>query len=227
MITKKVHNNKNEEEKKFKLKIFTEDNLQDLISKGWNVELMIQGKMKTLTSKSFFVEVSNFTTIKELKCIIEDQEGYNRNHMYIKKRTKYLDDDKTLYDYFVTEDDCLLLINPGKNKKLKQQDGKINKMSTKTKQRGVQTGTMTISEAEAKKLPQKDWYEDPENYLLSGPQNQPHTPKSPSSPSKVQNFSFSSSVNGGKSKNEKQEIKEDPREKVRKATEERLKKLQK
>ena len=109
-----------EEKKKFKLKIFTEDNLQDLISKGWNVELMIRGQLRTLTSKTFFVEVTESTTILELKQIIEDQEGYNRHHQYIKKRTKYLEDKKTLYDYFVTENDCLLLINPAKKKNLKQ-----------------------------------------------------------------------------------------------------------
>jgi hypothetical protein len=210
------------EDKKFKLKIFTDDNLQEIISKGWNIDLLIKGQMKTLTSKTFFVEVTEMTTIKELKCIIEDQEGYDRKHQYIKKRSKFLEDHKTLFDYFVNEKETLLLINPAKKKHVKDVDSKVNKMSTKTKQKAGATQTMIISESDAKKLSDKDWFEDPENYLLSGPQNQPQTPKTPTSASTIQTFSFVNTLGGSKTDEE-----EDQREKVRKATEARLKKFQK
>lgn len=182
-----------EKEKTFKLKIFTDSNLSYTLSKGWDIDLLISGKVRTLTSRTFTIECTLETTIQELKHKIEDQEGYSRKELTLKKNRKTLDDPKkTLGELYIDEKTTLHMITPQTFKKEKDTQGG-KKGGLKTKNRGTGSKTMVITEDEAKKLPQVDYFEDPENFLYSGPQSkkksdEPTTPTTPNSSTTPSNF---------------------------------------
>lgn len=219
-----------QEEKKFKLKIFTDSNLAYTLSKGWDIDQLISGKVRTLTARTFEIECTLNTTIKELKNFIEDQEGYNRKDQTLKKGTKTLDDPKkTLGELWVNEKTTLHLITPSTMKKEKNSSGS-KKGGLKTKMSGGHSKVMVITEDDAKKLPNVDYFEDPENFLYSGPQTKkksedPNTPTTPKSSTPVDFKPFSEE--GKKLSNESKPSSETPEERrilMLKALENRQKK---
>lgn len=154
----------------FKLKIFTDKNLQSYLAQGWDYDALISGKIRTLHGRTFEIECDETMTILELKFKIEDQEGYERKDQIIMKRKTKLDDSKTLGEYFITDTSktTLLLQMPLSFDTLNKDSD--TKGGLKQKQRGAGTKTMTVTDDQEKKMYQGDYYQSPDNYLSSGPQ---------------------------------------------------------
>eukprot|EP01112_Ceratiomyxa_fruticulosa_P022944 TRINITY_DN8572_c0_g1_i1.p1 TRINITY_DN8572_c0_g1~~TRINITY_DN8572_c0_g1_i1.p1 ORF type:complete len:229 (+),score=59.26 TRINITY_DN8572_c0_g1_i1:254-940(+) len=96
------------------VKIFTDPNLVMYLSKGWSEDKLVSGTIKTLSSRTFSVSVSDDATVRNLKGAIEDQEGFPIENQELRKgKTKLKDDNKTLADYFVLNNMTLLLLVDG------------------------------------------------------------------------------------------------------------------
>jgi hypothetical protein len=130
-----------DDSQKMHIKVFTDKNLASYLSQGWDYDGLISGKIKTLHGKIFIIECTKTTTIAKFKCLIEDQEGYDRKDQIIMKWKKKLEDVKTLSDYWIDERTTLLLQMPIEFDVLKD-DPRRSKDGLKSKQRG--TGSKTI-----------------------------------------------------------------------------------
>ena len=64
-----------EQPESFQINIFTDKNLWKNLLNGWSEEKLIEGKIKTLTSRTFPLQVLPTDTGLQLKRKIQDLEG--------------------------------------------------------------------------------------------------------------------------------------------------------
>jgi len=154
--------------------LFTDRNLIKIISQGWDLDRLVQGKIGTLSGRTFEVnlpeDVGLNIIIKDIKKLVEDQEGIPIENQEIRKGSKHLDEDKPLSHYVTNENDTLLLIisSDDFDKYFFQPlIDESNGMKVKTKPQVTQT--LTIDQETAEKLPEGDWWRS--TSMLSGPQN--------------------------------------------------------
>ena len=59
-----------------KVNIYTDKNLMSYLAKGWSEDKLVEGKIKTLTGRTFSVEgVEDNWSILQIKHTLEDKEG--------------------------------------------------------------------------------------------------------------------------------------------------------
>lgn len=59
-----------------RVNIYTDKNLMSYLAKGWSEDKLVQGKIKTLTGKTYYIEdVEENWTILQIKRALEDKEG--------------------------------------------------------------------------------------------------------------------------------------------------------
>lgn len=198
--------NKFFETKKMKIKIFADNQLHQHIIRGWSIEKLISGQIKTLTGKTITLEVDPQDTILKVKQKIEDAEGIEIKDQELRKGTKILQDSETLYDAFVMEDSTLLLVLPVDttfNNYQKDED-QPSVMSTKLKGPTIHTKTITLDPEEQQsnnkyqenqQNTKKPWWDN--KVMSSGPMGhrasnlQLETPSTTTSPSTESDISSS------------------------------------
>jgi hypothetical protein len=153
-----------------KIQIFTDRNLRVTLARGWSEDLLIKGKIATLTGRRFTVEVPPDCTIAYLKKVIEDVTGIQQENQELRKGKTSLKDERTLDHYFIRENMTLLLINNGDpvlpTGAAIQEEGDYQKI----KERPKPTETIVLSEEkDAKKLnsDNREWWQ--REHVLSGP----------------------------------------------------------
>ncbi|KAL0487518.1 hypothetical protein AKO1_008646 [Acrasis kona] len=211
-----------------KVKLFTDRNLIKIISQGWDLDRLVQGKIGTLSGKTFEItlpeDIGYNVTIKDLKALIEDQEGIPIEKQEIRKGSKQLDQDKPLKHFIINEGDTLLLIiaSDDFDKYFFQPlVDESNGMKVKTKPQVTQT--LTIDNETAGKLPEGDWWKS--TSMLSGPQN-PRRSITSASNNNITSTS-STTFNSVATNDVQTPSPEERRRQLRAATEQRIKLLSK
>jgi len=144
--------------------LFTDKNLSLYLAKGWSEEKLVTGKIKTLSSKTFSVELHPSNTILDLKKKIEDTQGIPIEKQDIRKGKTKLKDDMKLEHYFIRDGTTLLLLVEGDGDLNFQIDDELpTSESTKLRHHPVVSKTIVIDPEEEKNEKEKEtnqhWWE--------------------------------------------------------------------
>lgn len=160
------HQHSNMASSSFKLSIFYDKHLYRHLLHGWSEEKIIQGKIHTLTGKTFVLEtgandftrdLSSSSTILEVKKMLEDMEGLDHSKMELRKGKKTLKDEETLESAFVFSGNTLLLMTEQSSEfEKKEADERPDYMSTKIRMAPVISKTILLDPEEEKKKTEKE-----------------------------------------------------------------------
>jgi len=148
--------------------VYTDKNLPVYLTRGWSEDAFIEGRVKTLTGRTFSVTVNRNATVRDLKLAIEDQEGIELEKQELRKgKTKLFDEKKKLSEYWVVDGTVLLLLVAGEVPRLPSVETAESPGSTKVREAPAPTQVVVLTpEASEQTSDATPWWT---NSRLSGP----------------------------------------------------------
>jgi hypothetical protein len=147
--------------------------LSVLLQRGWSELQLIQGKIATLTAQRFTITIDdnefNNTTIKQLKEMIETQQGIPVENQELRRGKTKMKDENNLSHYHITENTTILLINNGAEYEFYENVEEGDSVKAKERPRPAQTVTLTEDEAKRLNPENLNWWEL--SNVQSGPRN--------------------------------------------------------
>lgn len=155
------------------IEIFTDRNLGVILSRGWSEDMLIRGRIATLTGRRFTVTVpSGQTTVKQLKHLIEDMEGIRVEDQELRRGKTVLKDDPSMNYCLVRHGSTLLLINKSEHFIVPSMSQLEEGDHMKAREMPKPTETLVIDEETDKRMNppednRKQWWE--RSHVQSGP----------------------------------------------------------
>eukprot|EP00026_Physarum_polycephalum_P018046 Phypoly_transcript_19483.p1 GENE.Phypoly_transcript_19483~~Phypoly_transcript_19483.p1 ORF type:complete len:218 (+),score=58.17 Phypoly_transcript_19483:88-654(+) len=158
-----------------RVNIYTDKNLMAYLAKGWSEDKLVQGKIKTLTGRTMFVEgVEDAWTILQLKRAIEDKEGIPVEKQTLKRGKQLLEDKQLVGNSFLKDGTTLLMFIEGEGVDFTPPSDSTGGLKTKERREGSKVVVVDPTEVDKEEEENKgDWWEKSQ---MSGPKSRPVQP---------------------------------------------------